>query len=147
VYLLDTNIVSLFDPRRRDRAAPLIAWMRRNDRFLFLSAIALLEIESGLLKLRREAKARRAGEIEALREGLLADFGERLLPMDATVGLAAAHIAEAARPSVIELKDLVIAATARVRGLTVLTRNLRHFGPTGVPVLDPLAALPPDAAR
>jgi hypothetical protein len=145
VYLLDTNIVSLFDPRRRDRAAPLIAWMRRNDRFLFLSAITLLEIESGLLKLRRETKTRRAGEIEALREGLLADFGERLLPLDATVAVAAARLAEAARPSVIELKDLIIAATARVHGLTVLTRNLRHFAPTGVPVLDPLAALPPDA--
>ena len=119
--------------------------MRRNDRFLFLSAITLLEIESGLLKLRRETKTRRAGEIEALREGLLADFGERLLPLDATVAVAAARLAEAARPSVIELKDLIIAATARVHGLTVLTRNLRHFAPTGVPVLDPLAAFPPDA--
>lgn len=145
MYLLDTNVVSLFDPRRREDVALLIDWMRRNDRSLYLSAITLLEIEAGILKLRREAKERRAGEIEALREGVLADFGERLLAVDATVALVAAHVAEAARPSVIELKDLIIAATAKGRGLTVLTRNLRHFTPAGVPALDPLAALPPDA--
>lgn len=144
MYLLDTNIVSLFDPRRRGEAALLIDWMRRNDRFLYLSAVTLLEIESGLLKLRREAKERRADEIEAMRDGLLADFGERLLAMDAMVAVVAARMAEAARPSVVELRDLIIAATARVQRLTVLTRNLRHFAPTGVLSLDPLAGLPPD---
>lgn len=146
MYLLDTNIASLFDPRRRDRAEPVIAWMRRNDRGLRLSAVTLLEIETGLLKLRREGKDKRAAEIAALRDGLIADFAERLLAMDATVALAAARLAEAARPAVIDWRDLVVAATAKAHGLTVLTGNLRHFSPTGVPALDPTSALPPDIA-
>lgn len=142
MYLLDTNIVSLFDPRRRERAAAVIDWMRHNDQYLSLSTITLAEIEAGILKLRRDDKMKRAGEIEALREDLLAHFGERFLPVDASVALALAHLAEAARPNVIEWKDLIIAATARAHRLTILTNNLRHFEPTGVPALDPLVALP-----
>lgn len=147
MYLLDTDIVSLFDPRRRERAGPVIDWMRRNDRSLFLSAVTLFEIEAGLLKLRRERKEARADEIEALRDGLARNFADRLLWVDAAVALAAARIAEAARPSVLDWKDLMIAATAVARGLTVLTRNLRHFEPISIPVLDPLARLPPDIVR
>ena len=146
MYLLDTSIVSLFDPRRRQRAGPLIVWMQRNDRALSLSAVTLIEIEAGILKLRRNGKDKRAGEIEALRDGLMIDFADHLLAMDASVALAVARLAEAVRPTVIEVKDLIIAATAKAHGLTVLTANLRHFEPTGIPVLDPLAQLPPDAA-
>jgi toxin FitB len=80
-----------------------------------------------------------------LRDGLLADFADRLLAMDADAALAAARLAEALRPSVLDWKDLVIAATARVHGLTILTRNRRHFAVTGVPTLDPLSELPPEA--
>ena len=146
MYLLDTSIVSLFDPGRPARACPLTVWMQRNDRALSLSAVTLIEIEAGILKLRRNGKDKRAGEIEALRDGLMTDFADRLLAMDAPVALAVARLAEAVRPTVIEVKDLIIAATAKAHGLTVLTANLRHFEPTGIPVLDPLAQLPPDAA-
>jgi predicted nucleic acid-binding protein len=59
---------------------------------------------------------------------------------------AAARLADAARLAVVEWKDLVIAATAKVHALTILTGNLRHFAPTGVATLDPALALPPDAA-
>lgn len=145
VYLLDTNIVSLFDPRQRERASPVIEWMRRNDRALFLSPVTLMEIEAGILKLRREKnKIKRSEQLAAMRDGLLADFRERVLAMDVDVALTVARLAEAVRPMVIELDDLIIAATAKAHGLVVLTRNLRHFEPTGVAALDPLAALPPD---
>ena len=146
MYLLDTNTVSLFDPRRRERAGPLIDWMRRNDPSLFLSTVTLLEIETGLLKLRREGKHKRASEIEGLRRGIETDFADRLLSMDAAVALTAARLAEAVRPAVLEWKDLVIAATAKAHGLTILTGNLRHFAPVGVSALDPARQLPPDAA-
>jgi len=142
VYLLDTNIISLFDPRRRERAAPVIAWMQRNDRHLSLSTVTLMEIEAGVLKLRRNGKAKRADEIAALRDALMVGFTGRFLAMDAPVALAVAHLAEAVRPLVIEWKDLIIAATAKTHGLTILTNNLRHFEVTGVPVIDPLAELP-----
>jgi predicted nucleic acid-binding protein len=142
VYLLDTNIVSLFDPRRREQFGPVISWMQRNDRALSLSTVTLIEIEAGLLKLRRVGQDNRAREIEALRDGLVTGFADRLLAMDAMVAFNVARLGEAARPSVVDIKDLIIAATAKTHGLTVLTRNLRHFAPTGVATLDPLAGLP-----
>jgi predicted nucleic acid-binding protein len=138
VYLLDTNIVSLFDPRRANEAAPFLEWMRLHDRLLFLSTITLTEIEAGILKLMREGKGRRANQLVTLRDGLIADFKERLLPLDVDVALTLASIAEAVRPKVIERIDLIIAATAKVHDLTVLSRNVRHFEPTGVAVIDPL---------
>lgn len=146
MYLLDTNIVSRLDPRRHGSARDLVAWIRRNGTHLWLSVITLTEIEAGILKLRRDGQGGRAEQYEALRRAIEADFGDRVLAVDTAVALAIARLAETARPAVIEWKDLIVAATARVHGLTVLTNNLRHFEPTGVPVLDPLARLPPDAA-
>ena len=146
MYLLDTNVVSRLDPRRHASARDLVAWIRRNGAHLWLSVITLTEIEAGILKLRRDGQGARADEYEALRRAIETDFGDRVLAVDTTVALTIARLAEAARPAVVEWKDLIIAATARVHGLTVLTNNLRHFEPTGVPALDPLARLPPDAA-
>lgn len=144
MYILDTNIVSRLDPRRYDTARDLVAWIRRNGGLLFLSVVTLLEIETGILKLRRDGQERRADEYDALRRTIETDFGDRLLPIDAIGALAMARLAEAIRPTVIDWKDLAIAATAQVHGLIVLTHNLRHFLPTGVPVHDPLDRLPPD---
>jgi predicted nucleic acid-binding protein len=142
MYLLDTNIVSLFDPRRAGEAAFVIQWMRENDPLLFVSTITLTEIEAGILKLMRERKEARARQLIALRDGLIADFNNRLLPLDVDVALTVARLAEAVRPMVIERTDLIIAATARVHGFTVLTRNVRHVAPTGVPAIDPVRSLP-----
>jgi predicted nucleic acid-binding protein len=138
LYLLDTNIVSLLDPRRHEGAGEIPAWIRRNGARLSL-------LEAGVLKLRREGKHKRADEYGGLRRAIVEDFAERVLSFDAAVALAAARLAEAARPAVIEWKDLVIAATAKVHGLTILTRNLRHFAPSGVSAIDPAIELPPDA--
>jgi len=142
MYLLDTNIVYLFDPRRASEAAPVVDWMRANDLLLFLSTITLTELEAGILKFVRERKEARARQLVALRDGLIADFADRLLPLDVEVALTIARLAEAVRSMVIERTDLIIAATARVHGLTVLTRNMRHFEPTGVPAIDPTRSLP-----
>ena len=79
--------------------------------------------------------------------GALGDLGDRVLPVDIQVSLEAARTGENLRSTTLELSDLLIAATAKAHSLTVLTRNRRHFKPTGVAVIDPLAALPPDAAR
>ncbi len=142
MYLLDTNIVSLFDPRRAAEAARVVGWMREHDALLFLSTITLTEIEAGILKLKRENKEARSRQLGALRDGLIADFKDRLLPLDVDVALTVARLAEAIRPMVIERVDLIIAATAHVHGLTVLTRNVRHFEPVGVPFMDPTRSLP-----
>lgn len=142
MYLLDTNIVSLLDPKRAGEAASVVEWMREHDSLLFLSTITLTEIEAGILKLKRERKEARGNQLIALRDGLIADFKNRLLPLDVEVALALARLAQAIRPKVIERSDLIIAATAQVHGLTVLTRNIRHFEPAGVRVVDPARSLP-----
>jgi hypothetical protein len=139
MYLLDTMAASLFDPRRQREAASFINWVRLNDSALFLSTITLTEIEAGILKLVREDKLQRASQLAEFRDGLIACYQDRLLPVDVEVALTVARISDVIRPRVIELPDLIIAATARVHSLTVVTRNLRHFVPTGVPVVDPLS--------
>src|ERR1700733_2278425 len=101
MYLLDTNIVSLLDPRRAGEAAAVVEWMREHDSLLFLSTITLTEIEAGILKLQRERKEARANQLIALRDGLIADFRDRLLPLDIAVALTLARLAEAVRPKVI----------------------------------------------
>jgi hypothetical protein len=138
VYLLDTNIVSLLDPRPRPEAGRFVEWARRNDRLLFVSAITLTEIETGILKLVHDGKRERARQVMALRDGIIADYGDRVLALDVHVALAVARLGETIRPAVIELADLIIAATAQVHNLTVLTRNVRHFARTGLPVFDPV---------
>ena len=145
MYLLDTNIISLLDPRRQALVPGLVPWLRRNGGRLFLSVITLTELEAGILKLRRDGKDKRAAEFETLRQTIETDFGDRILPMDAPVALAVAHLSEAARPAVIELADLIVAATAKIHGLAVMTRNKRHFEPTGLSVVDPTLGLPTDA--
>ena len=145
MYLLDTNVVSRLDPRRRGGAAELVGWIGRNGAHLFLSALTLMELEAGILKLRREDKRERADELTTLAGAILDDFADRVLAVDATVAMEAARLAEHARPTTLDAIDLLIAGTAKVHGLTVLTNNLRHFEPTGVPALDPFASLPPDA--
>lgn len=145
MYLLDTNILSLFDPRRRSPAqANVAAWMRRRDSELYLSTISILEIEEGRLKLLRKGQPERAGEISRILAAILSGFGKRILPVDVSVALAAADISEALRRETLEAKDILIAATARVHGFTVLTANVVHFERTGVPLANPLENLPFD---
>jgi len=116
VYLLDTNIISLLDPRRQALVPGLVPWPRGNGAHLFLSVITLTELEAGILKLLRDAEDTRAREFETLREAIQTDFGDRILYLDAPVAVTVAHLAEAARSQVIELADLIVAATAKVHG-------------------------------
>jgi predicted nucleic acid-binding protein len=144
-YLLDTNILSLLDPRRADQRGHLPAWLHQHGSQLALASITLTEIENGLLKLRRLGQRARADEIESLAREIRHEFADRILSLDAAVAVRLAHLAEHARPVVVDLPDLIIAGTADVHGLTVLTRNLRHILPTGVSAVDPVAIRPGEA--
>lgn len=140
--MLDTNIVSLLDQRRRSAAPALIDWMAQTGDRLFLSAMTITEMEAGILKLRREHKGKRADELQLLLERILADFGDRVLSMDALVAQWVARLAEEARPRVIELADLIIAATAKRNDLILLSANLRHFEGLSLECVNPLERLP-----
>lgn len=139
MYLLDTNIVSMLDPRRHAQAPDLIAWLKENGASLFLSVMTIAEMEAGILKLRRERKAARADEIERLIAAILADFADRVLDVDLETARHIARLGERTHRQPVALPDLIIAATAVRHGLIVLTRNMREFGRLGVKARDPVA--------
>lgn len=145
MYLVDTNVISVLDWRRGLDAESLVAWLRRNEGALAISCITQTEMEIGRLKLKRLGRIERADEIADLLAFVDRRFASRILSVDSAVAIEAARLTEATRGHAVALPDLLIAATANVHGMTVLTRNLRHFRPTGIAALDPFEALPPDA--
>lgn len=144
MYLLDTNVVSALDPKRHQHTPQLIDWLDRNGASLFLSVMTITEMDSGVLKLRRDGKTARADEISALVTSILAGFGDRVLPMDIETARHLARLGAETYQSTVPLPDLIIAATAARHGLTVLTRNMKDFGRLSVKALDPFVALPAD---
>jgi len=143
-YLLDTNIVSMLDRRRHSQAPMLIEWLDRNGASLFLSVMTVVEIDAGILKLRREGKTGRAAELENLVSTILADFNDRVLPVDADTARHIARLGELVHRQPIGLPDLIIAATAVRHGLVLLTRNMSELGRLGIAARDPFVDLPPD---
>jgi toxin FitB len=112
---------------------------------LFLSTVTVAEIEDGIAKLRRERATRRGEDLAAWLETVLHLYGDRVLPFDIPTARIAGALSDRARGQgqALGLADIIIAATARQHGLTILSRNVRHFVPLGVSVLDPFDNLPP----
>ena len=135
-YLLDTNVVSEMRKIAEGKADPSIAlWAGRQRRSsLFLSAVTILEIEIGSLRLARRDQRQGAMLRRWLEDKVLVAFAGRILPVDLAVArrCASLHV-----PDPRSERDAMIAATALVHGLTVVTRNRADFAPTGVTILDP----------
>jgi predicted nucleic acid-binding protein len=134
MYLVDTNVVS--ELRKAKKADPRVrAWAQTLPAAnLYLSVISVLELEMGVLL--TERRDRKQGKIlRAWMDGhVLPTFAGRVLAIDTTVALrcAALHV-----PDPHSDRDALIAATALVHGMTVVTRNMIHFQPMGVAVVNP----------
>jgi predicted nucleic acid-binding protein len=135
VYLVDTNVVSeLRKPRPHPR---VIVWLNGvSDRDLFLSAVTVAELQAGVEITRRQDPTK-AAEIEAWIDQIAAVWN--VLPMDVRIFRQWARLMHGRSDDHIE--DAMIAATAHVHDLTVVTRNVRDFLPLGVRTLDPFAPL------
>jgi len=134
VFLLDTVVIS--ELRRRGRDPGVVAWLsEQNSDDLYLSVISLGEIERGIV-IKQKVDAVFARRLQGWLEGLLLLYGQRILPVDGAIarrwGQLSAEIGH-------DGADLMIAATALEHGLQVVTRNVRHFIPTGVQVLNPFS--------
>lgn len=143
MFLVDTNVISALAPSKRTGAGELAFWLDRASPYLFLSAITAAEVAAGIAKAEREgaeAKARSLADWWRAVEHL---YGEKVLPFDLRCAHFAGDMLDKARAHQPGFEDIAIAATAKAHGLTVLTRNLRHFEPLGVSVLDPFQGLPP----
>ncbi len=141
-FLLDTSVVSALAPGR-DAHLPeeFTAWMHAQHAVLFLPCIAIAELSQGICKLHRNGGVERAARLAQWLDDLLAGFGERILPLDAAAAKLAGQISDQALAQGVHpgFPDVAIAALARRSGHLLLTRNLKHFQPLGVPCADPLA--------
>jgi predicted nucleic acid-binding protein len=131
MYLLDTNIVS--ELRRQRPHGALVAWLRnvRNED-LHLSAVTIGEIQSGV-EITREQDEAKASEIEAWLEQVAETYN--VISMNAQAFRSWARLMHRRPDDLIE--DAMIAATAEVHNLIVVTRNVRDFEDFGVPTLNP----------
>ena len=132
-YLLDTNVVS--ELRKRDRANQLVtAWLReRKPQELFVSVLTLGELRRGAERVSRRAP-RSAVALRTWLDRTRTRFRDRIVNVDAAVADRWGRL-DAVDP----LPDIdgLLAATALVHGMTVVTRNVRHIAPTGAPHLNP----------
>ena len=133
IFLLDTNVISeLRKGARADRH--VAAWFRSlNDGDLYLSALVLGEIRNDIEQLRRR-DVLQATALEAWLNRMIVEFADRILPVDRLIADEWGRIA--ALRSIPPI-DALLAATAKVHGMVLATRNETDFAATGVPLLNP----------
>jgi hypothetical protein len=131
MYLLDTNVVS--ELRKPRPHGAVVAWLQSTaEADLYLSAVTLGEIQAGI-ELTREQDATKASEIEAWADLVAASYS--VLPMDGETFRTWARLMH--RKSDTFYEDAMIAATAIVHQLTVVTRNIADFADFNVTLLNP----------
>ena len=144
MLLLDTNVIpELRRPEKADRN--VLAWASTIPAAsFFLSAISILEIELGALLIARRDAAQGAILRAWIDDQILPRFEGRILAVDTVVAQRCArlHVPDPRRE-----RDALIAVTAMVHGLMVVTRNVADFEPVGVPLLNPWKPLPTEKSR
>ena len=134
MYLLDTNVVS--ELRKAKPHGAVVAWLQGLDNTqLHPSAVTIGEIQAGI-ELTREQDQVKAKDIEAWLELVASSYN--VLPMDAAAFRAGAQLMHRKSDTVYE--DAMIAATAKIHGLTVATRNVADFKIFGISLVNPFKA-------
>ncbi len=132
MFLIDTDVLSAL--RRRARHPELVRWLQaQRTADLHLSAVTIGEIERGIARQQRRDPSF-ARELSLWLDRVLAWYGDRILGVDVPTARRWGRLSGDLGH---ERADLIIAATALEHGLTVVTRNVKHFEPTGVPVFNP----------
>lgn len=136
MFVLDTNVVSELRKMRVGKAdANVTAWTQGVDAAdLFVSAITIMELELGVLSMERKDATQGAVLRQWLERQVLPEFSGRTLPVDTAVAQRCARLHV---PDKRNDRDALIAATALVHGMTVVTRNVADFSATGVPLVNP----------
>ena len=136
MFVLDTNVVSELRKVRLGKAdSHVAAWAESVDASdLFISAITIMELELGVLAVERKDATQGAVLRSWLEQQVRPEFVGRTLPVDTAVAQRCARLHV---PDKRGERDALIAATALVHGMTVVTRNIADFKPTGVSLLNP----------
>jgi hypothetical protein len=134
-FLLDTNVIS--ELRKRDRAHPnVVRWAARTAvEEIGTSVLVLAEIRRGI-ELKRRSDPQQAKSLDRWFSQMRMRLGERVLPVDEPVAEAWGLLGI---PDPLPLIDGLLAATAKVHGLTLVTRNVADMATAGVLVLDPFS--------
>ena len=136
MYVVDTNVVSELRKVSAGKAdANVAAWVQRVDAsHLYISAITTMELELGVLSIERKDATQGALLRTWLEKQVLPEFSERTLAIDTAVARRCARLHV---PNKRSERDALIAATALIHGMTIVTRNVMDFQPTGVNLLNP----------
>jgi hypothetical protein len=139
MYVLDTNVISEFRKASIGKAdRQVAAWAYSVPlESMFLSSVCILEMELGTLMMERRDAMQGAILRAWLEDFVLPSFAERILVVDTPVALRGAALQV---PNPRSYRDVLIAATALVHGMTVVTRNVKDFKDTGVALLNPWIA-------
>jgi predicted nucleic acid-binding protein len=135
-YLLDTNVLSETQKRRPDRR--VMRWLAQSrSADLFVSVLTIGEVRRGATNLRDRGDVQRADGLERWVAEIAATFRDRVVPVSIDIANVWGNQSPSRSPGIV---DGLIAATALVHGLTIVTRNTRDFERTGVRVVNPFAA-------
>jgi toxin FitB len=136
MFVLDTNVVSELRKVRFGKADARVAtWADSVEAVsLYVSAITILELEIGVLQMEGRDPSQGAKLRAWMDNHVVPEFSERVLPVDTAVARRCARLHVPDRRGE---RDALIAATALVHGMTIVTRNVADFEPTGVAVLNP----------
>lgn len=136
MFVLDTNVVSELRKVSAGKSDPKVtAWVESVDAAdLFVSAVTIMELETGVLSIERKDAAQGAVLRQWFEQHVLPEFAGRTLPVDTAVALRCARLHVPDRRGEC---DALIAATALVHGMTVVTRKTADFKPTGVALINP----------
>jgi predicted nucleic acid-binding protein len=139
LYLVDTNVLS--ELRRSRRSPEVVAWLAGVPADgLYLSVVTVGEIAKGIAKVRRGRSTKAAVEADALQswlEGLLSEHSQRILPVTVPIATRWGRLCDV-HPEL--ATDMLIAATALEHDLTVATRNVDHFRPAYVRIVNPFGS-------
>lgn len=136
VYLVDTNVIS--EVRKRDRANKGVrAFFRqavREDSDIYLLVVTVGELRRGFELIRHRGDTQQATTLETWLEAILADYAQNVLPVEEEIGRLWGRLRV---PHSQHALDKLIAATALIHDLTVVTHNVDDFAGTGVRLLNP----------
>ncbi len=140
-FLLDTNVVSMLSPARGQVSPRFLDWLERMDSEgrLFLSVVAIHEIEKGIALLEHKGATVKAAGLKVWLAGLVGAYDDKIVGVDASTAALAGQLEAKAMSAGHDpgMADALIAGIAQARDLMIVTLNTKHFMPFGVGVATP----------